>query len=296
MDLRQLRVFVEVARLGSFTRAAERLHIAQPAVSISIRKLEDELELTLLNRQEKRVTLTAEGEALLAHARRILEDYSAAADEMAELRGLESGEVRVGIPPMMSSYYFPLIIREFRRRYPNLKLAVNGEGAASIQRMISRGELDMGVIAGHKLPEGLESKHFLREEIVACVPVDHSLAGRGSITTGEFLREPLIFFKQGYYMRELMDELAEESGRQPRVVFETNLFSLVRSLIREGLGISTFLRMAVSGDPDLQAVSFDPPLHLDLLIAWKANRYLSRANRAFIDFLLESTRAREAGA
>ena len=138
MDLRQLRVFVEVARLGSFTRAAEHLHVAQPAVSLSIRKLEEGLDLTLLNRQEKRVTLTAEGEALLAHARRILEDCAAAEAEMAELRGLGSGEVRVGIPPMMSSYFFPLIIREFRRRYPKLRLSVNGEGAASIQRMPSR--------------------------------------------------------------------------------------------------------------------------------------------------------------
>jgi len=293
MDLRQLRVFVEVARQGSFTRAAERLHVAQPAVSISIRKLEEELDFTLLNRQEKRVTLTAEGERLLDHAGRILEDCSAAAAEMAELRGLGKGEVRIGITPMMSSYYFPGIIREFRKRYPNLTLTVNGEGAASIQRLIARGEIDMGVIAGHKVPEGLECQRFLREEIVACVPADHPFAGRKAITCSDFLREPLIVFKEGYYMRELMDDLVEESGMKPQIVFETNLFSLVRSLIKERLGTSTFLRMVVRGDPELAAVSFDPPLHLDMVIAWKENRYLSRANRAFIDFLLESTREKE---
>ncbi len=293
MDLRQLRVFVEVARQGSFTRAAKLLHIAQPAVSISIRKLEEKLELTLLNRQEKRVTLTAEGESLLAHAHRILENCSAAEAEMTEMRGLECGEVRVGIPPMMSSYYIPLIISAFRERYPNLKLSVNGEGAASIQRMISKGEIDMGVIAGHKVPEGLECQHFLREEIVACVPADHPLAGRDTIAFADFLKEPLIVFKQGYYMRELMDELVEENNLKPKVVFETNLFSLVRSLVKERLGISTFLRMVVSGDPELAAVSFDPPLYLDLVIAWKANRYLSRANRAFIDFLFEKTSSQE---
>lgn len=290
MDLRQLRVFVEVTRQGSFTRAAEKLHIAQPAVSISIRKLEEELELTLLNRQERRVTLTAEGETLQAHAERILENFSAAEAEMAELRGLGGGEVRVGIPPMMSSYYFPLIIRQFRERYPNLKLSVNGEGAASIQRMISKGEIDMGVIAGNKVPEGLDYQHFLREEIVACVPAGHPLAGRDTIAFQDFLQEPLIVFKQGYYMRELMDELVEESILKPKIVFETNLFSLVRSLIKEQLGVSTFLRMVVSDDPELVAISFDPPLYLDLVIAWKENRHLSRANRAFIDFLLENAR------
>ena len=213
MDLRQLRFFVEIIRQGSFTRAAEKLHIAQPAVSISIRKLEEELELTLLNRQEKRVTLTAEGENLLRHAERILDNLAAAETEMAELRGLSHGEVRIGIPPMMSSYYFPLIIRQFRDAYPNLKLSVNGEGAASIQRMISRGEIDMGVITGQKLMDGLESQHFLREEIVACVPLDHPLAGRRTISLSEFLHEPLILFKEGYYMRELIDD--QRTGGQP---------------------------------------------------------------------------------
>jgi DNA-binding transcriptional LysR family regulator len=295
MDLRQLRVFVEIVRQGSFTQAAEQLHIVQPAVSITLRKLEEELGLTLLNRQEKRVTLTAEGEALLRHAERVLDNLAAAETEMAELRGLTHGEVRIGIPPMMSSYYFPLVIREFRERYPNLKLAVNGEGAGRIQRLIAKGELDMGVVAGHKLMEGLESQHFLREEIVACVPLDHPLAGRERITLAEFLQQPLIFFKEGYYMRELMDELVAEEQLQPQVVFETNLFSLVRSLIKEKLGISTFLRMVVSGDSELAAVSFDPPLHLDLYIAWKADRHLSRANRAFIEFLLESSETGRVG-
>ena len=290
MDLRQLRFFVEIIRQGSFTRAAEKLHIAQPAVSISIRKLEEELELTLLNRQEKRVTLTAEGENLLRHAERILDNLAAAETEMAELRGLSHGEVRIGIPPMMSSYYFPLIIRQFRDAYPNLKLSVNGEGAASIQRMISRGEIDMGVITGQKLMDGLESQHFLREEIVACVPLDHPLAGRRTISRSEFLHEPLILFKEGYYMRELIDELVAGEDLQPQVVFETNLFSLVRSLIKQRMGISTFLRMVVSGDDELSAISFDPPLYLDLLIAWKADRSLSRANRAFIDFLLAQSK------
>ena len=200
MDLRQLRVFVEIVRQGSFTLAAEHLNIAQPAVSITIRKLEDELDLTLLNRNERRITLTSEGESLLRHAERILDHLASAETEMAEFRGLTHGEVRIGIPPMMSSYYFPQIIRDFHGRYPNLKLSVNGEGAARIQRMIAKGDLDMGVIAGQKFMEGLEYQRFLREEIVACVPLSHPLAARDKISLAEFLLEPLILFKEGYYM------------------------------------------------------------------------------------------------
>lgn len=287
MDLRQIKAFSAVARERNFTRAAEKLHVAQPAVSIAIGRLEDELELTLFNRQGKQVTLTAEGEVFLRHAERILDDLRAAGTEMAELKGLSRGEVRVGIPPMMSSYYFPRVIRAFRDRYPHLQVSVLGEGAARIQRMIASGEIDMGVIAGGNLPEGVESRRFLREEIVACVPAGHFLVSRDSIRLEELLAEPLILFKKGYYMRELTDELMRDRAERPEVVFETNLFSLVRSLVREGVGVSTLLRMVVADEPRITAISFDPPLFLDLHIAWKADSYLSRANRAFIDFLLE---------
>jgi len=286
MNLRQLKAFLEVANTLNFTRAAETLSIAQPAVSMSIGKLEEELDLILFNRQGRQIALTTEGEVLLRHAKKILADISVAETEMNELKELSSGEVRIGIPPMMSSYYFPIVIRDFRAEYPYLQLTVMGEGAGHIQRQISSGEIDLGVIAGDKVPEGLASRCFLREEIVACVPSGHQLSGRLAIRLEELLSEPLILFKQGYYMRELTDKLQLGLSQKPQVVFETNLFSLVRSLVGEGVGVSTLLRMVVADDSSIAAVSFDPPLYLDLHIAWKEDGYLSRANRAFLNFLM----------
>jgi DNA-binding transcriptional LysR family regulator len=288
LDLRQLRYFVETARLGSFTRAAERLRIAQPAISMAIRRLEEELELTLLNRRDRRVTLTAEGEIFIVHARLLLADVAAAEQEMADLRGLERGDVRIGIPPM-SAYFFPEIIRDFKSRYPQLSLSVYGEGGWRIQQMIAQGELDMGIIAGRTIPETLDARRFVREEVVICVPRAHHFAGRAGVSLAAFIGEPLLFFKEGYYLRELLLEMVKDLGREPRIVFESNLFSLVKPLVKNGLGISAFLRVVVRDDPDLVAVSFDPPLYIDLLIAWKRGAYLSRANSAFVDFLLART-------
>ncbi len=287
MDLRQIKTFVEVAKAQNFTRAAETLRIAQPAVSISIGKLEEELALTLFNRNGRQITLTAEGDVFLRHAKRILEDVASAETEMSELRELACGEVRIGIPPMMSSYYFPRVIKDFRNEYPHLQLTVMGEGAAHIQRLISSGEIDLGVIAGSKIPDGLAASCFLREEIVACVPIDHPFASRQSIRLEELLSEPMILFRQGYYMRELTDNLQRNLPEKARVVFETNLFSLVRSLVAEGVGVSTLLRMVVTDESKIAAVSFDPPLYLDLHIAWKKDGYLSRANHAFLNFLTD---------
>ena len=287
MDIRQLKFFIEIARHKNFTKAAEALNIAQPAVSMAIKKMERELESVLFNRRNRQVSLTAEGEVFLVHARRILEDLQAATLEMADLKGLRKGEVRVGIPPMMSTYFFPTIIHEFKKIYPNLQLTVLGKGAGSIQRKINLGELDMGVIAGGHMPEGLEGRHILHEEVVACIPADHPFAAQQSVTIREFAAQPLIMFQQGYYQREMLLEFFHEiPDVQPNVVFETNLFSLVKSLVKRGLGVATLLKMVAEDDRDLCAVSFDPPLHLDLMMAWKKGAYLSSANKAFVDFLM----------
>ncbi|MBJ6724054.1 LysR family transcriptional regulator [Geomesophilobacter sediminis] len=286
MDLRQLRFFLEIARYNNFTKAAEQLHVAQPAVSMAIKKLEEELDLVLFSRQEKKIALTAEGEIFLARARKILDEVAATEAEMEELRGLAKGEVRVGIPPMMGAFFFPRIISEFSEKYPNLQLAVYGEGAAKIQKMIIQGELDMGVIAGAGYHEALEMKRFLREEVVVCVPKDHPLKDRSSITFREFAGEKLLFYKEGYYLREMVLDVLKDYGVKPKVAFESNLFSLNRSLVQKGMGVSIFLKMVVADDPELRIISFDPPLYLDLMIAWKRRGYLSRANRAFADFLL----------
>jgi DNA-binding transcriptional LysR family regulator len=288
VDIRHLRFFMEIARLGNFTKAAERLHVAQPAVSMAIKDLEEELELTLFNRSGRRVSLTAEGEIFLGHAQKLLDDLAAAHQQMADLRGLGKGEVRVGIPPMLSAYYFPDIICDFTRRYPNLHLSIFGEGASRIQKMITAGEIDMGVVGGNTaLPEELESRHLIREEVVVCVPAGHPFAGRSAVTLSEFAGERLVFYKEGYYLREFISGMLKEFDQSLDIVFETNLFSLVKSLVMRGLGISVFLKMVVAAETDVVAIPFDPPLYLDLELAWKKNAYLSRANQAFVDFLIE---------
>ncbi len=290
MDIRQLRFFVEIVKQGSFTKAAEQLHVAQPSISVAIKTLEDELGLALFNRRDRKATLTDEGEVFLGHAQGVLASLEAARQEMADLRGLVAGEVRVGVPPMISAYFLPDIICAFIQRYPHLRLSIFGEGAWRIQKMISIGEIDMGVIASRTIPDDLEARHFLREEVVVCVPPGHRFAGRQSVSFKEFMAEPLVFYKEGYYLRELIEELFKENGGTPRIVFETNLFSLVKSLVRRGLGISAFLRMVVVEDDEVAAIPFDPPFYLDLEIAWKKNAYLSKANQAFVDFLLERTK------
>ena len=290
MDIRKLHIFSEVARQGGFTAAARTLHMAQPAVSIAVRRLEQELELTLFHRQDKRVSLTSEGRVLLTHSERILADLRQAQLEMDELKGLRKGEVRIGIPSMLGSYYFPEILMAFKHRYPDLQLSVIEAGTRDIQRYIDGGTLDMGIVVGDHLPEALAAEVFLREEMVVCVPPGHPFSQQAAVDFQTFFSEQLVLFKEGYFHREFIDGLSRKAGLAPQVAFETNLIPLIRSIVKKGFGITTFLRMVVADDKELVAVPFQQPVWLDLCIAWKRDGYLSHADRRFVDFLLQHAR------
>lgn len=287
MDIKPLRYLVTVADLGSFTLAAERLGVAQPAVSMSIRNMEKHLGLSLLDRGEKRVRPTAEGELLLVHARRILAEVEAAELALNEARGLTKGEVRIGIPSMLGSYYFPPILMAFKHRHQNLNLAVYEDGTRSLQKKIREGSLDVGVIVADSVPDDLEAMPFLQEEMVVCVPRDHPFADLPSVSFDAFFQEELVLFKEGYFHREFVDRICAASGLTPRVAFESNLIPLTKSIVRQGFGITVFLRMVLKDEPDLVAVPFSDPVFLQMSIAWKKGAYQSIADRAFVEFLLE---------
>ena len=293
MDLRKLRIFHEVARRGSFTAAAKALPLAQPAVSVAIQKLEQELDLLLFQRRDKQISLTAEGQVLLRHAEKLLAEMARAELEMRELKGLHKGEVRIGIPSMLGSYFFPELLMAFKQRYPAIRLTVEESGTRDIQHRIDRGELDLGIIVRDHLPEGLQSTLFLREEMVVCVPEEHPFAQCSRVTLDAFFAEPLVLFKPGYFHREYIDRLARSSGNTLQVEFETNLIPLIQKIVRKGFGITTFLRMVVEHEAGLVARSFEQPIWLDLCIARQSGGYLSHAERSFVDFLLEHSSCKD---
>lgn len=284
MEFRQIRYLLEIVRSGGFTRAAESLGIAQPSLSIAVQKLEDELGVTLLNRQERKITLTAEGRAFLERAQQIEELVNDAVHEMEEFSGLERGEIRIGVPGMLGAHFFPSILADFRRQYPNLKLSVYTDGAKKIQAMVESSDLDVGIVASADFPDTIVWRSLMREEMVACVSKSHPLAGMLSITLKELSREPLFLFNEGFFQRQYLTETMAHLGLTPNVVFETNLVPLLKKIVAGGGGITTLLKMALT-EPELVAIPFDPPLFVEAVVVWKKNIYLSKATRAFLEFI-----------
>ncbi|MGO4887975.1 LysR family transcriptional regulator [Anaerobacillus sp. MEB173] len=290
MEFRQLEYFLEVAKENNFTKAADNLLVAQPAISKGIKNLEKELGLQLFNRSDKKITLTAEGQVFIHHAKTIVDQVKNAKLEMEELRGLEKGVVNIGLPSMAGSYFFPKIIVDFKRKFPHITISIYEAGAKQIQTMIEQGKIDMGAIVLDDTTNHLDTIPFLKEEMVVCLPSTHPLATQSSISYEQLALEPLVLFKEGYFQRDIVAEVSHRTGLAPNITFETNQISLTKSLTRRGLGITLFLKMVIDDDPDLVPISLDPAVHITLAVAWKKNAYLSKANQAFIDFLVQRMR------
>ncbi|BDU37318.1 hypothetical protein TUMSATVNIG2_17870 [Vibrio nigripulchritudo] len=209
MESKPLRYFVAVAETGNVTKAAAKLNIAQPALSIAIKKLEAELELSLFHRDERKLALTDEGRVLLPFAKGILQQLNDAKLAMEELKGLEKGEVRLGVPSMMGSYYFPEILMAFKASYPNLKLTIVEAGTQSVRKMLLNGELDIGVVINENVPDVLDVDPIFRSQMVAVVGEHHPLAKKESISYQEFFEQELVMFKKGYFHRDFIDEICE---------------------------------------------------------------------------------------
>ncbi|MCT8138230.1 LysR family transcriptional regulator [Anaerobacillus sp. CMMVII] len=285
MEIRQLQCFFETAKSNSFTKAAEKLYIAQPAVSMAIKKLEKELGITLFHRHDRAVRLTVEGERFLIHVQKIFDQLEEARLEMEELRGLERGEVKLGLPSMMGSFYFPNIIVAFKKAYPHLNISIIEDGTKQIQANIENDTIDLGVIILDETTKELESIPIINEEMVVCVPATHKLAQGKSITYEQLAGEALVLFKEGYFQRDIVINHIQDLGLVPNIAFETNQISLTKSLTRKGLGVTLFLKMVIQDDKDFVPLSLTPPITLSLGLAWKKRTYLSKANEAFVDFV-----------
>ncbi|MDP5291273.1 LysR family transcriptional regulator [Oceanimonas sp. CHS3-5] len=287
IDPRWLRQFSAVAHTGNITRAAEQLHLAQPAVTMTIKKLEQQLGLTLFERRQGRLHLTAEGKRLLEHAERILAALTLAEQDMTALHDLNAGEITIGIPSMLGSFYFPPLLMAFKHRYAGLSIRVEEAGTQSVLEHLLNGRLGLGIVLTADLPAGLCGLPLLREEMVAVVARDHPLACQPHITLDDFLAEELAVFRHGFYHREYIEDMAKQRGLRPRIGFESNLIPLLKAVVRQGFAVTSFLRMAIEQDADLVPISFETPYFLDLCLAWPKERRLSRAEQAFIDFIRE---------
>jgi len=220
MELRHLRAFEAAARLLHFRRAAEELHLAQPSLSTQIAALERELGTPLFDRVGRRVRLTAAGEELLPHARRILDAVAEARRAVAAHEGLEGGRVRVGAPPTVGTRLLPAALTLFHARYPGPEILLREEGTGELLALVEHGELDLAVVILPLVSPALEVTPLLEEDIVVAVGAQHRLAGATAVAMTDLADEPFLLLGEGYEVRRTTLDACRAAGFHPYVVLE----------------------------------------------------------------------------
>jgi LysR family transcriptional activator of glutamate synthase operon len=291
MDLRQLRYLVALAEELNFTRAAAAEHIAQPALSQQIRRLEEEVGVGLVERTTRKVALTEAGELLAVRARRILAELEIAREELEALRGVDVGHVTIGAIHTMGPIDLSLALAVFHEAHPGVALTVREQASEECAALLRVDELDLAFLSVTERVESheLAFQQLISEELMVLLPRDHALAGRARVRMAELAQEHFISFRQGARLRELLFSAGRDAQFEPRVTLESNEAQRIRALVARGLGVAILPRSdAMVPNAEIVAAPIvDPVLRRDITLAWRAGRRQSPATAAFLELALE---------
>jgi LysR family transcriptional activator of glutamate synthase operon len=287
MELRQLRYLVALAAERNFTRAAAREHIAQPALSQQIRRLEEEIGLALVERTTRHVAITDAGEMLVGRARRILAEVDAARAELQGLRGVQTGHVTVGAMHTMGPVDVSLALAIFHQRHPAVELTVREQSSEELAEMLRDDELDLAFLSVTERIEshGLGLQQLVSEELVVILPRGHRLAQRRRLRMADLADEQFISYREGARLRELLVSAGHHAGFEPQVKLESNESQRIRRLVERGMGVAILPRTDAEGPGAEVAVAnlTDPSLTRDITLAWRDGRRHAPAAAEFLE-------------
>lgn len=290
VDIRQMQCLIEVARLKSFTKAADALYITQPSISKTIKGMEEELGVVLFDRVGKRVELTDAGQLIVAQAQQIVASFQNLTAELDDLRNLKRGHIRIGLPPMVGSSFFPRVIGQFHQRYPEITIQLFEDGAKKVESDVADGLLEVGVVVLPTVQEGLSSFPFVEEKLKLVVPTDHPLADRKRVELHELAEEGFVLFREDFTLHDRIIGECKKAGFQPRVIYESSQWDLISEMVAVGLGI-TLLPETICREIDEERVRIlsliHPVIPWKLGLVWREDRYLSFATREWIRFAQE---------
>lgn len=287
MEIRQLHYVIAIAKEKNFSRAAQKLHIAQPSLSQQLAKLERELNVQLVRRTTNFVELTHAGEVFVQKAQDILDRMEQLKQEIDDLSNMRKGKLIIGSLPMTGSHVLPLVLPVFAKQYPEIEITLVEDTSSRLEQLTLHGQTDLSLLS---LPvhHQLNWEPIIEEEIYLAVPPHHLLATLNRrVDIRELELEPFIVLKKGQGFRQMMIELCEQHGFSPKIVFESSNIETVQSLVAAGMGIAFVPKMVTRAKWSEHAPVYVPLAHpvpsRMLVIASQSGRYISRAAKAFIE-------------
>ena len=291
MEFRQLEYFCMISKLENFTRTAELLHVSQPSVTKAIKTLEAELKVTLIDRSQKHITLTPEGQAFLIHAEKITHDVDEALKNMSRFQKSELGELKLGIPPMIEAYLFPDIFTKFKKVYPNVKISIlEYESSMKIQTKLEEGEIDLGIILGDD-KEMKNSQLIMQEHLQLCVNNEHPLKYKKSVAFNQLKHEKFVLQHPHTHQYKMIYARCIENNFTPDVLLCTAQLKTIKQLVANKTGIAVLPNLVTNGESSFSVVPIVPAMAVNILLVWSANKCLSQAGQHFVNFMKEYTKS-----
>src|SRR6266704_241502 len=289
VTLRQLKGFEAVARHLSFSRAAEEMHLTQPAVSMQVRALEDEAGLPLTEQLGKKIFLTDAGAELARHARIVAQQLREAGEALAAMRGVAGGVLRIGVVST-AKYFAPGLLAEFRRRHPGIELRLEVHNRQVIVRQLADNEIDLAIMGRPPQEFATVAETFADHPLVIIAAADHRLAGRRSVAAADLAAETFLIREPGSGTRAAMERFFDEQGLVPQATFEMGSNETIKQAVMAGMGVAFIsehtialelaaghlVRLAVRGTPVLRG----------WYVVQRAEKQLLPVAAAFREFLV----------
>lgn len=289
VNLHQLRIFYTVAKLGSFSRAAEELRISQPSVSIQVADLERSLGVDLFEQLGKRIYLTDAGRVLEDYARRILNLVEEANSALAEVTGEYKGRLTIGASTTPGTYILPRVIGAFQERYPQVTVTLDISHTRRIQERILRNEIDVGVVGWEVSSYNLEVQPLLEDELVLVVPSGHPLAQAESVPAKVLRDQRVIMRERGSGTREAAEAALRDSGVVFTPVMELSSNEAIKEAVASGLGVTILSRLAIATEVAAQRLVIVPmndvTIRRSFRVVYHRDKRIGKALRTFLDML-----------
>lgn len=290
---RRLQVFHTVARLLSFTKAAETLHMTQPAVTFQIRQLEEHFNTRLFDRTHNRISLTTAGEQVFEYADKIIALYNEMDNRVRELTGDVSGVLIIGASTTIAEYVLPMLLGEYKRRYPNVNIRLNVSNSLGVVHMVENNSVDVGIVESPITNKNLVTEVCWHDKLVFICAPDHSYAEKKSVKPDELEDVPYICREEGSGTRDFIEVYLEQNKvdrNRLNISLEVGSPEATKSAVEAGLGVSIISVATVKKEiklGTLVAIPLEPPLERPFSIVYQRQKFRLRAVEEFMDFAHE---------
>lgn len=287
MMLRELQHFIAIVDYGNFSKAATNIYVSQPTLSKSIKKLEEKLNVHLFRRSTRTLQLTDAGHIVYQQALKILEETEELSALLDNLTHVPSGEISIGIPPLIGTLFFPKIASDFERLYPKVSLTLIEHGAKRIEILVNEGKVDVGLIVLPTTEQHFHITPFIEEAFYLFTPLDHHLAKEEIVQITQLKEEKFILFNKDFALHQLIIQYCQRAGFQPRIAYESSQWDLITELVRADLGITLFPKSIHTKmtHNSVKMIPLQQPPMWNLGVITKKDRYQSFAVRALIQYL-----------